>query len=157
LQGTASVALADLAGGRRKHDYAAMGIGAAFTATQSFCHPVPEYPPWSHAPCVQAPRSGEPWLQCPVASKSLVVENGMVELTLPKNSKIKQGKTWPKPEGATKLREFRIYRYDPESESNPRVDTYFVNLDDCGPMILDAIIWIKNKIDPTLTFRRSCR
>ena len=40
---------------------------------------------------------------------------------------------------------------------NPRIDTYFVDMDDCGPMVLDAIIWIKNKIDPTLTFRRSCR
>ncbi|MES2906572.1 MAG: succinate dehydrogenase iron-sulfur subunit [Pseudomonadota bacterium] len=81
----------------------------------------------------------------------------MVQLTLPRNSKVKTGRTWPKPEGAARLREFRIYRYDPETEENPRVDTYFVDLDDCGPMVLDAIIWIKNKIDPTLTFRRSCR
>lgn len=81
----------------------------------------------------------------------------MVQLTLPKNSKIKTGKTWPKPEGATRLREFRIYRFDPETGDNPRVDTFFVDLDDCGPMVLDAIIWIKNKVDPSLTFRRSCR
>jgi succinate dehydrogenase / fumarate reductase iron-sulfur subunit len=81
----------------------------------------------------------------------------MVELTLPKNSRITKGNTWPKPEGATRLREFRIYRFNPESGENPRIDTYFVDLDDCGPMVLDAIIWIKNKIDPTLTFRRSCR
>ena len=40
---------------------------------------------------------------------------------------------------------------------NPRIDTYYVDRDDCGPMVLDALIWIKNKIDPTLTFRRSCR
>ena len=40
---------------------------------------------------------------------------------------------------------------------NPRIDTYYVDTHDCGPMILDALIWIKNKIDPTLTFRRSCR
>jgi succinate dehydrogenase / fumarate reductase iron-sulfur subunit len=81
----------------------------------------------------------------------------MVELTLPRNSKIKQGKTWPKPEGALRLREFRIYRFDPETAENPRIDTYFVDIEDCAPMVLDAIIWIKNKIDPTLTFRRSCR
>ncbi len=37
------------------------------------------------------------------------------------------------------------------------MDTYFVDRDDCAPMVLDALIWIKNKIDPTLTFRRSCR
>jgi len=81
----------------------------------------------------------------------------MAEFNLPKNSRLVEGKTWPKPEGAKNTREFRIYRWDPDGESNPRIDTYFVDLDDCGPMILDAIIWIKNKVDPTLTFRRSCR
>jgi len=81
----------------------------------------------------------------------------MAELTLPKNSRIMPGKTWPKPAGANRLREYRIYRYDPDSGENPRLDTYFVDLDDCGPMILDALLWIKNKVDPTLTLRRSCR
>ena len=80
----------------------------------------------------------------------------MVQLNLPKNSRVGVGKVWPKPAGATNLKEFRIYRYDPDGESNPRTDTYFVDRDDCGPMILDALLWIKNKIDPTLTFRRSC-
>jgi succinate dehydrogenase / fumarate reductase, iron-sulfur subunit len=81
----------------------------------------------------------------------------MAELTLPKNSRIMPGKTWPKPAGATRLKEFRVYRYDPDSGENPRLDTYFVDRDDCGPMILDALLWIKNKVDPTLTLRRSCR
>jgi succinate dehydrogenase / fumarate reductase, iron-sulfur subunit len=81
----------------------------------------------------------------------------MVQLTLPKNSKVQQGKAWPKPEGAKNLREYRIYRWSPDDGENPRVDTYYVDLDDCGPMVLDGLIWIKNKIDPTLTFRRSCR
>ena len=81
----------------------------------------------------------------------------MVELALPKNSQIKQGKTWPKPEGATNLREYRIYRWSPDDGENPSIDTYFVDMDDCGPMVLDALLWIKNKIDPTLTLRRSCR
>ncbi|HWA18861.1 MAG TPA: succinate dehydrogenase iron-sulfur subunit [Devosia sp.] len=81
----------------------------------------------------------------------------MVQLTLPKRSQPTQGKTWSKPEGAIRLRELRVYRYDPDTEANPRIDTYFVNLDDCGPMVLDALLWIKNKIDPTLTLRRSCR
>ncbi|MEM9145585.1 MAG: succinate dehydrogenase iron-sulfur subunit [Pseudomonadota bacterium] len=81
----------------------------------------------------------------------------MAEFTLPKNSRIMKGKTWPKPEGATKIREIRVYRWDPDTGENPRVDTYFIDENDCGPMILDAIIKIKNEIDPTLTFRRSCR
>jgi succinate dehydrogenase / fumarate reductase iron-sulfur subunit len=81
----------------------------------------------------------------------------MVQLTLPKNSRIGAGKVWPKPAGAARLKEFRVYRYDPEAEGNPRLDTFFVDLEDCGPMVLDALIWIKSKVDPTLTFRRSCR
>ena len=81
----------------------------------------------------------------------------MVQFTLPKNSQIRVGKTWPKPEGATNVRKFKIYRWDPETGENPRLDTYFVDLDKCGPMVLDALIKIKNEIDPTLTFRRSCR
>ena len=81
----------------------------------------------------------------------------MVQLTLPKNSKMTEGKTWNEPKGAGDWREFRIYRWSPDDDDNPRIDTYNVNLDDCGPMVLDAIIKIKNEIDPTLTFRRSCR
>jgi len=81
----------------------------------------------------------------------------MVEITLPKNSRITEGKTWPRQPGAKNEREFRVYRWNAEDEQNPRVDTYYVDLDDCGPMVLDALIWIKSKIDPTLTFRRSCR
>ncbi len=81
----------------------------------------------------------------------------MVELALPRNSQVTQGKTWPKPEGAANLREYRIYRWSPDDGDNPRIDTYFVDMDDCGPMVLDALLYIKNKIDPTLTLRRSCR
>ncbi len=81
----------------------------------------------------------------------------MVELTLPKNSKINPGKTWDRPEGAANLKEFKIYRWNPDDGKNPQVDTYYVDLDNCGPMILDGLIKIKNDIDPTLTFRRSCR
>ena len=81
----------------------------------------------------------------------------MVQLTLPKNSKITEGRTWKRPTGARNIKAFRIYRWNPDDGANPRVDTYFVDRDDCAPMVLDALIWIKNKIDPTLTFRRSCR
>ncbi|MBV9219596.1 MAG: succinate dehydrogenase iron-sulfur subunit [Methylobacteriaceae bacterium] len=81
----------------------------------------------------------------------------MAEFTLPKNSRIKGGKVWPKPPGATNVKEFRVYRWNPEDAQNPSLDTYWVNRDDCAPMILDGLIWIKSKIDPTLTFRRSCR
>jgi succinate dehydrogenase (ubiquinone) iron-sulfur subunit len=56
------------------------------------------------------------------------------------------------------LKKFEIYRWDPERPSEkPRLRTYEVDLNRCGPMVLDALIKIKNEIDPTLTFRRSCR
>ena len=82
----------------------------------------------------------------------------MVQFTLPRNSR-SQGKAWNPRPGAPKrrYREYRIYRFDPETGDNPRLDTYWVDMDECGPMILDALIWIKNNVDPTLTFRRSCR
>lgn len=81
----------------------------------------------------------------------------MVQLTLPRNSKIRKGKVWSKPEGATDLREFKIYRWNPDDGENPRLDTYYVDVRNCGPMVLDALLWIKNTIDSTLTLRRSCR
>lgn len=81
----------------------------------------------------------------------------MVEFTLPANSKVnKDGKIY-KSEGGKRVKKFKIYRFDPESGHNPRLDTYELDLDACGPMILDAIIKIKNEVDTTLTFRRSCR
>ncbi|MFT7028308.1 MAG: succinate dehydrogenase / fumarate reductase iron-sulfur subunit [Paracoccaceae bacterium] len=81
----------------------------------------------------------------------------MAEFQLPKNSRMTVGKTWPKPQGATNVRAFKVYRYDPDSGQNPRIDTYHLDMDKCGPMVLDALVKIKNEIDPTLTFRRSCR
>jgi succinate dehydrogenase / fumarate reductase, iron-sulfur subunit len=81
----------------------------------------------------------------------------MVQLTLPKNSKVGKGKTWPSPVSAAPLKEFRIYRWNPDDGANPRIDTYYIDTSDCAPMVLDALILIKSTIDPTLTFRRSCR
>ena len=81
----------------------------------------------------------------------------MAEFKLPENSTISQGKHYPAPAGAKNVRTFKIYRWDPGKDENPRTDTYDIDLDDCGPMVLDALLKIKNEIDSTLTFRRSCR
>ena len=81
----------------------------------------------------------------------------MAKFSLPKNSKVMRGQFHPGTNGATNVRKFAIYRYDPTSDENPKLDTYEVDMDYCGPMVLDALIKIKNEIDPTLTFRRSCR
>jgi succinate dehydrogenase / fumarate reductase iron-sulfur subunit len=80
----------------------------------------------------------------------------MAKFTLPANSKIAVGTTWPAP-ASQKATEFKVYRWNPDDGQNPRVDTYMVDREDCGPMVLDALIWIKTNIDPSLTFRRSCR
>jgi succinate dehydrogenase / fumarate reductase iron-sulfur subunit len=81
----------------------------------------------------------------------------MATFTLPKNSTIGTGKTHKAPAGAKSVKNFKIYRWDPDSGENPRNDTFEIDLDQCGPMVLDALIKIKNEVDSTLTFRRSCR
>jgi len=81
----------------------------------------------------------------------------MATFTLPKNSTIGTGKTYKAEAGATNVKSFKIYRWDPDTGDNPRYDTYELDLDKCGPMVLDALIKIKNEVDTTLTFRRSCR
>ncbi len=81
----------------------------------------------------------------------------MVEFTLPRNSKVGKGRTFKAPEGTTRIRKFHVYRWNPDDGKNPVVDTFEVDLDTCGPMILDALIKIKDDLDPSLTFRRSCR
>lgn len=82
----------------------------------------------------------------------------MAQFTLPKNSKIKKGKDYNKAgKKAKNPKTFRVYRWDPDGEGNPRLDSYTIDLDECGPMVLDALIYIKDKVDSTLTFRRSCR
>jgi succinate dehydrogenase / fumarate reductase iron-sulfur subunit len=81
----------------------------------------------------------------------------MVEFNLPRNSKVQKGKTHKAPDGTTNVRNFKVYRWDPDTGENPRLDTFEVDMDECGPMVLDALIKIKNEVDPTLTFRRSCR
>ena len=81
----------------------------------------------------------------------------MAQLTLPKNSRVGAGKTWPAPDGAGRTRRFKVYRWSPDEGGNPRLDSYDIDMDSCGPMVLDALIKIKNEVDSTLTFRRSCR
>src|SRR5436309_6729291 len=81
----------------------------------------------------------------------------MAEFTLPANSKVKAGKTHPGPKTAKAPKTFKIYRWTPDDDANPSLDEYPIDLNNCGPMVLDALIHIKNDIDSTLTFRRSCR
>lgn len=85
----------------------------------------------------------------------------MAEFTLPQNSKIdkKAGKIFKAEKAAKNIRVFEVYRYDPEDveKKNPHIDRFEIDMDKCGPMVLDALIKIKSEHDSSLTFRRSCR
>lgn len=81
----------------------------------------------------------------------------MVQLRLPIKSRVKPGKKINAAQGAAKARTLKVYRYNPDTDENPRTDEYTIDLAKCGPMVLDALIHIKNDIDSSLTFRRSCR
>jgi len=81
----------------------------------------------------------------------------MAEFTLPANSKMQPGTTHKASAAARRVKRFNVYRWSPDDGQNPRIDTYEIDLDQCGPMVLDALIKIKNEIDAGLTFRRSCR
>ena len=81
----------------------------------------------------------------------------MATFTLPKNSKIGKGKTYRAPDGAENVKTFKVYRFDPDSGETPRLDTFEIDLDKCGAMVLDALFYINNEHDSTLAYRRSCR
>ena len=81
----------------------------------------------------------------------------MVKFTLSKTSKVLEGIYYPSIKKTINNKKLKIYRWDPDKKENPRIDTYEIDQEQCGPMVLDALIKIKNEIDTTLTFRRSCR
>lgn len=81
----------------------------------------------------------------------------MAQFRLPANSRVGRGKLYPAPAESLTVKRFGVYRYDPESGQNPRLDTYDVDTSTCAPMVLDALFKIKDEMDSTLVFRRSCR
>jgi len=81
----------------------------------------------------------------------------VAEFALPKHSKVVKGIDYPLDTASTNTRKVNVYRWSPDDDENPRLDSYTIDLDKCGPMVLDALIKIKQEIDSSLTFRRSCR
>ena len=81
----------------------------------------------------------------------------MAEFRLPKSSRPQKGARHNSGAGMKSPQRFEIYRWSPDSDDPPKIDELYVDLATCGPMVLDAIIKIKNEIDSSLTFRRSCR
>ena len=80
----------------------------------------------------------------------------MVQFNLPENSKILKGKYHKDITGSANIKKVHVYRWNPVDGQNPRVDTFEVDMDNCGPKVLDVLFKIKNEIDPSLAFRRSC-
>ena len=80
----------------------------------------------------------------------------MVQINLPKNSKVKKGNYFKDKTGSKNLRKVNIYRWDPSTGENPRIDTYEVDMDNCPSKVLDILNKIKNELDPTIAYRRSC-
>ena len=80
----------------------------------------------------------------------------MAEFSLPNNSKIVKGEYFKDKTGSTNLKKVNVYRWNPDDGKNPRIDTFEVDMDNCGPKVLDILFKIKNEIDSSLTFRRSC-
>ena len=76
----------------------------------------------------------------------------MAAFSLPANSRIEQGRTHRAADGAGETRNFKVYRWNPDDGRNPRLDTYEVDIGNCGPMVLDALFKIKNEMDSTLAF-----
>ena len=81
----------------------------------------------------------------------------MAEFRLPKNSRPQKTGKVHTAESAAAVKTFKVYRYDPDSGQNPRFDTFEIDPEKCGPMVLDALIKMKSEQDASLTFRRSCR
>jgi succinate dehydrogenase / fumarate reductase iron-sulfur subunit len=80
----------------------------------------------------------------------------VVQFNLPQNSKILKGKYYEDKTHSSNLRKVNIYRWEPSDDQNPRIDTFEVDMNNCGPKVLDVLFKIKNEIDSSLTFRRSC-
>ena len=80
----------------------------------------------------------------------------MVQFNLPQNSKILKGQYFKDQTGSLNLKIVHVYRWDPVKNQNPREDTFEVNMDTCGNKVLDILHKIKNEMDSSLTFRRSC-
>ena len=80
----------------------------------------------------------------------------MVQFNLPQSSKIEVGKYYKDKTNSKNLKKVNVYRWDPSTKQNPRVDTFEVDMDNCGPKVLDILFKIKNEIDPSIAYRRSC-
>lgn len=89
---------------------------------------------------------------------TLLASRSMASVSEPK-AKVEESNAHASPAAEeSRLKSFQIYRWNPDQPTEkPRMQTYTLDLNKTGPMVLDALVRIKNELDPTLTFRRSCR
>lgn len=89
---------------------------------------------------------------------TLLASRSMASVSEPK-AKVEESNAHASPAAEeSRLKSFQIYRWNPDKPTEkPRMQTYTLDLNKTGPMVLDALVRIKNELDPTLTFRRSCR
>ena len=80
----------------------------------------------------------------------------MAQFNLPSNSKILKGNYFKNKTEWQNIKKVHIYRWDPDKKENPKIDTFEVDITKCGNKVLDILNKIKNEIDPSLTYRRSC-
>ena len=73
----------------------------------------------------------------------------MAQFSLPQNSKIEVGNYYKDKTNSKNLKKVNIYRWDPSTGNNPCIDTFEVDMDNCGPKVLDILFKIKNEIDPS--------
>lgn len=81
----------------------------------------------------------------------------MADFRLPLQSRVTKGRHYEASSSVGRKQVLNIYRYSPDDDKSPRIDSFDIDRDEGGPMVLDALIHIKDKIDSSLTFRRSCR
>ena len=81
----------------------------------------------------------------------------MAQFRLPKHARVTKGQRHNDGTGMQRPLALEVYRWNPDDDEQPRVDEYTIDQATCGPMLLDGLLKIKNEIDSTLTFRRSCR
>ena len=79
----------------------------------------------------------------------------MAQISLPINSEVNKGKYFKDKSGSKNIRKVNVYRWDPSSGKNPRLDSYEVDMDNCPSKVLDILNKIKNEIDSSLAYRRS--
>lgn len=87
--------------------------------------------------------------------RTAIASTGMASRLVPIQRNSSQAE--PASSKTKKMKTFSIYRWNSDYPEKPQLRNYELDLSECGPMVLDALIKIKNEIDPTLTFRRSCR